>query len=79
VDAALHGQLHALEDQPLGVGDRLGLLRGGIALDPEHLLLERPAVVEGQDVQLSVIAECHRIGFSSDRVRRGRSMTPEAT
>ena len=32
----------------------------GIALDPEHLLLERPSVVEGQDVQLAVVAEGHR-------------------
>ena len=56
-----HRELHPLEDQPLRVGDPLGLLRGGIALDPEHLLLERPAVVEGQDVQLSVVAERHRI------------------
>ena len=53
VQAALDGLLHALEDQLLGVGDRLGLLRRGIALDPEHLLLERPSVVEGQDVQLA--------------------------
>ena len=50
---------HPLEDQPLGVGDRLGLLIGRIALDPEHLLLERPTMVEGQDVQLAVISESH--------------------
>ena len=37
-----------------------GLLLRGIAVDPEHLLLEGPSVVEGQDVQLSVVAEGHR-------------------
>ena len=52
--AALHGLEHALEDQALGVGDRLGLLRRRVTLDPEHLLLEGAAVVERQDVQLSV-------------------------
>jgi membrane associated rhomboid family serine protease len=74
VDAALHGELHPLEDQPLRVGDPLRLLRGGIALDPEHLLLERPAVVEGQDVQLSVIAERHRIDLLGFAFRSWRSM-----
>ena len=59
VDAALDRDLHALVDQLLGVADRLGLLRGGIALDPEHLLLEGAPVVEGEDVELSVIAEGH--------------------
>ena len=32
----------------------------GLALDPEHLLLEGPSVVEGQDVELAVVAEGHR-------------------
>ena len=57
--AALDRLQHALEDQPLGVGDRLGLLRRRIALDPEHLLLEGPAMVEREDVQLAVVAEGH--------------------
>jgi hypothetical protein len=35
-----------------GVGDRLDLFGRRIALDPEHLLLERPAVVERQNVEL---------------------------
>jgi hypothetical protein len=70
IDPALDGELHPLEDQTLGVGDRLGLLVGGISLDPEHLLLERPAVVEGQDVELPVVSESHGFGFSSVRVRR---------
>jgi hypothetical protein len=60
VDAALDRLLHALEDQLLGVRDRLGLFLGRIALDPEHLLLERASMIEGQDVQLSVVAEGHR-------------------
>ena len=50
---------HPLEDQSLGVGDRCGLLGGGITLDPEHLLLERSAVVEREDVQLPVVAKGH--------------------
>ena len=57
--AASDGLEHALEDQTLGVGDRLGLLRSRVALDPEHLLLEGAAVVERQDVELSVISERH--------------------
>ena len=60
VEAALDGLLHALVDQLLGVGDRLGLLGRRVALDPEHLLLERPPVVEGQDVELAVVTEGHR-------------------
>ena len=36
-----------------------GLLGGRVALDPEHLLLERAAVVEGQDVQLAVVTQFH--------------------
>ena len=59
VDAALDGDLHALVDQLLGVADRVGLLRGRVALDPEHLLLEGAPVVEGEDVELSVVAEGH--------------------
>jgi hypothetical protein len=50
---------HALVDEVLGVGDRRGLLRRGVALDPEHLLLERAAMVEREDVQLAVIAQRH--------------------
>ena len=43
----------------LRVGDLLGLLGGRVALDSEHLLLERAAVIEREDVELSVVAECH--------------------
>ena len=54
---ALHRLEHALEDQVLGVGDDRGLLGVGLALDPEELLLEGAAVVEGQDVELVVVSE----------------------
>src|SRR5215208_2230150 len=59
VEPLVGGDLHALPDQVLGVGDLLGLLLRGIAFDPEHLLLERPAVVEREDEKLAVVAECH--------------------
>ena len=74
VYAALDGDLHALEDQLLGVGDRLGLLGRRIALDAEHLLLERAPVVEGEDVELSVVAECH--GNHLCRTGRGGHRLP---
>src|SRR3954451_9887820 len=57
--AALDGLEHPLVDEVLGVGDRLRLLLVGIALDPEHLLLEGPAMVEGEDVELAVVSERH--------------------
>jgi hypothetical protein len=41
VEAALDRLRHALEDQPLGVRDLVGLLGRRVAFDPEHLLLER--------------------------------------
>ena len=56
----------ALEDQVLGVRDLVRLLGGRVALDPEHLLLERPAVVEREDVEHAVVAECHRFSFVSN-------------
>src|SRR4051794_21172219 len=59
VHTALDRDLHAFIDQLLGVADRVGLLRGGVALDPEHLLLEGAPVVEREDVELSVVAEGH--------------------
>ena len=57
VDALLGRLQEPLEDQMLRVGDLLGLLGRRLALDSEHLLLERAAVVEGQDVELAVVAE----------------------
>ena len=65
-----HCLLHALEDQPLGRGDRFGLLGRGVALDAEHLLLERPAVVEREDVQLAVVAQSHLCPFFSGECAR---------
>src|SRR6185437_14054671 len=46
-------------DQVLGVGDDRGLLRVGLPLDAEELLLEGAAVVEGEDVELLVVSESH--------------------
>ena len=60
---------HALEDQVLRVRDRLGLLRRRVALDPEHLLLEGTAVVEREDVELAVVAECSCGGLPPDEAR----------
>ena len=55
---ALLGRLQqALEDEVLRVRDRVRLLGRGVALDAEHLLLEGPAVVEREDVELAVVAE----------------------
>ena len=57
--AALDRGLEAVVDDFLGGGD-LGRLRGGQgALPAEHLLLERAAVVEGQDVQRLVESDGH--------------------
>ncbi len=50
---------HALEDQPLGVTDGFDLLLRRIPADSEHLLLERASMIEGEDVQLAVVAEGH--------------------
>ena len=62
---ALLGRLQQpLEDQVLRVRDRVGLLGRRVALDPEHLLLERPAVVEREDVELAAVAECHTSGYT---------------
>ena len=65
---ALLGRLQQpLEDQVLRVRDRLRLLGRGVALDAEHLLLEGAAVIEREDVELAVVAECH-VGTSPCRV-----------
>ena len=57
--AAANGLEHAFEDHVLGVGDRGCLLQSRVAVDPEHLLLEGTAMVEREDVQLSVVAKSH--------------------
>ena len=55
----VQSRAEALVDQSLRVRDRLGLLRGGISGYAEHLLLERAAVVERQDVQLACVSKVH--------------------
>src|SRR5262249_36811625 len=49
--------LEAFEDDRLRVGDAGALLLVGRSGDAEHLLLERPPVIEGQDVKRPVVAE----------------------
>src|SRR5207244_10294972 len=53
-----------LEDEVLGVGDDRRLLGVGLAVDAEELLLEGAAVVEGEDVQLQVVAGPHGPQYS---------------
>jgi hypothetical protein len=43
----------------LGIGDGRRLLLVRVALDPEHLLLEGAPMIEGEDVELPVVAERH--------------------
>ena len=63
VRAVLGSVQQALEDQVLGVRDPLDVLGRRVALQAEPLLLERPAVVERQDEQLSVVSETHVPAF----------------
>ena len=60
---------HALEDKVLGIGDDRGLLRVRFALDAEELLLEGAPVIEGQDVELLVVADGHALSSSEGRWR----------
>ena len=56
----LGGLDQAFVDQPLCVRDGARLLLARVALDPEHLLLERAAVVEREDEELAaVVPESH--------------------
>ena len=64
VGTGADGLQHALEDEVLGVGDDGGLLGIGLAVDPEELLLERAAMVEGEDVELLVVSEGHGPEYS---------------
>ena len=64
VGAGAHGLQQALEDQVLGVGDDRRLLGVRLALDPEELLLEGAAMVEGEDVELLVVSEVHGSEYS---------------
>jgi hypothetical protein len=59
VGAAPQRQLQALEDEPLRIRDGVGLVRRGLTGDPEHLLLERPAVIEREKIELAVVSQCH--------------------
>jgi hypothetical protein len=56
VSPALERRLDPLEDQMLAVGDSLGLFRLGLAFDPKSLD-DGAAVVEGEDVELVVVAQ----------------------
>ncbi len=67
-----------LVDHGLRIGDALSLLGRGVARDPEELLLERPAMIEREDVELPFVAECHlflrpprRLSGASPRRPRG--------
>ena len=74
VGAGADGLQEALEDQVLGVGDDRRLLGVGLALDPEELLLEGAAMVEGEDVELLVISEVHSPEYSKGVQARGREV-----
>ncbi len=76
VGAVGHRLHHALVHEVLGVGDHRGLLGVGVALDPEELLLEGPAVVEREDVELLVVSEfCHGSDFTPG-ARAGAAEAP---
>src|SRR5581483_1849512 len=60
----------SLEDHRLGVGDACRLLGGGLTGHPEELLLERPTVIERQDVERLVVSEIHPASFLT-RARTG--------
>src|SRR5262245_14624783 len=60
VNALVQRAARPLEDDALGVCDLAGLVLVRLALDAEELLLERPSVIERQDVQLPVVPELHR-------------------
>src|SRR6185503_9318473 len=61
IDALVQGPFRALVDHALGVGDPGRLLLVRLPRDAEELLLERPSMVERQDVQRSVVPECHLV------------------
>ncbi len=64
------GLQQALEDEVLGVGDDRRLLGIWLALDAEELLLKRAAVVEGENVELVVVAEFHGLSIAKVHWRR---------
>ncbi len=58
-DALGKGLLEAVVDHPLHGGDLRRLLVGQRPRPAEHVLLERPPVVEGQDVKRSIVSDGH--------------------
>src|SRR3954447_9130270 len=66
--APLERQLEALIDQRLRIGDAVDVLLRDLVAEPEPLLLERAAVIEGEYVELSLIAQRHSV---SPFVREG--------
>src|SRR5207245_7043334 len=56
-DAGYDGALEAVVDHLLGGRDLRRLLGGQRSLPPDHLGLERPPLVEWQDVQVSIASE----------------------
>src|SRR5664279_453752 len=74
VGARADGLQQPLVDEVLGVGDDRRLLGVRLTLDPEELLLEGAAVVEGEDVELLVVSEVHCSEYS----RGGRSVVPRS-
>ncbi len=63
VGAGADGLQEALEDQVLGVGDDRRLLRVGLPLDAEELLLEGAAMVKGEYVELLVVSGVHALSI----------------
>src|SRR5262245_43849751 len=55
------GGLESVVDDALGRGDLRRLVRGERIVPPEHLGLERAAMVERQDVQTPVVPACHQL------------------
>src|SRR5262249_26866293 len=69
VDAVGDGELERVVDDELGVGDPSELVGSGGAVDAEQVLVERCAMVEGECVQLPVVAEAHSGRSSSSEAR----------
>src|SRR6266403_342779 len=59
-DAGYDGALEAVVDHLLGGRDLRGLLGGQGPFPAEHLGLERPPMIEGQDVQVPIESDRHR-------------------
>jgi hypothetical protein len=57
--ATRHRRLEAVVDHLLGLGDLRRLFGAERSRPAEHALLERPAVIEGQDVEGFGVAQAH--------------------